>query len=200
MFEFIKGELYSKSADSVVINVGGVGFKIYTSYQTINALGEVKKQVTVYTHLNVREDEITLFGFATNEELAVFHMLLSVSGVGPKVALSVLSTLTPSAFSMAVATGDFKVISKSKGIGPKIAQRIVLELKDKIKKNMNITDTEVSDDVSGLNVQNDVDRDAVSALMVLGYTVKEASEAVRKAYSDGMTLEETVKQALRQMR
>lgn len=200
MFEFIKGILSYKGSEYIVIDVGGVGFKIYTSYQTISTIGETNKNVTVYTYLNVKDDALTLFGFSSKEELSVFEMLISVTGVGPKVALSVLSALTSQAFGMAVVTNDYKAIAKSKGVGAKLAQRIVLELKDKIKKNMSINEIEEETQLNEYLTDNNIESDAVSALVVLGYSAKEAVHAVRKVYTDGMSLEETVKLALRNIK
>lgn len=200
MFEFVKGILCHKGIEYIVIDVNGVGFKVYTSYQTISAIGETGKNVTAYTYLHVKEDALTLYGFSSKEELSVFEMLISVTGVGPKVALSILSTLSSQAFGMAVVTNDYKAISKSKGVGPKLAQRIVLELKDKIKKNMSINEHEEESPVSDILVENNTESDAVSALVVLGYTPKEASQAVRKIYTEGMSLEEAVKIALRNIK
>ena len=134
MFEYIRGVLQYKGTDYCVVDVNGVGFKIFTSHITASGIGQAGETVTLFTYMNVKEDDISLFGFASREELSVFNMLISVSGVGPKMGIAVLAAMSPSEFSLAVATGDYKAISKSKGIGPKLAQRIVLELKDKINK------------------------------------------------------------------
>ncbi len=198
MFEYIKGILQYKGTDFCVIDVGGVGFKIYTSYTTAANIGESGQAVTLYTYMNVKEDEISLFGFASKEELSVFTMLIGVSGVGPKVGVAVLASMSPSEFSLAVATGDFKAISKSKGVGPKLAQRIVLELKDKIRKDLKSADPEKDEDFEPVPAGY-ISNDAVSALMVLGYTSKDAARLIAKVYQDGMSLEETVRQALRQI-
>ncbi|NLN05611.1 MAG: Holliday junction branch migration protein RuvA [Clostridiaceae bacterium] len=198
MFEFIKGNLVHKGLDYVVVEVGGIGFRIYASMNTIAALGEANSQVTVHTHMNVKENEITLYGFATREELSSFEMLITVSGVGPRMALNVLSTLTSSELGLAVATEDYKTIAKSKGIGPKLAQRIILELKDKIKKSMDVDQIETAEN-TGVMIEGNIEKDAISALMVLGYSAKESASAVRKVYQKGLTLEETVKLALRKM-
>lgn len=198
MFEYIKGILQYKGTDFCVIDVGGVGFKIYTSYTTAANIGESGQAVTLYTYMNVKEDEISLFGFASKEELSVFTMLIGVSGVGPKVGVAVLASMSPSEFSLAVATGDFKAISKSKGVGPKLAQRIVLELKDKIRKDLKSADPEKDEDFESVPAGY-ISNDAVSALMVLGYTSKDAARLIAKVYQDGMSLEETVRQALRQI-
>lgn len=197
MFEYIRGILQYKGTDFCVIDVNGVGFKIYTSHITATGIGDSGSTVTLYTYMNVKEDEISLFGFASREELSVFNMLISVSGVGPKMGIAVLAAMSPSEFSLAVATGDFKAISKSKGVGPKLAQRIVLELKDKISKDIK-SQEQAKEDILEPVPTGYISNDAVSALMVLGYSSKEAAKLVSKVYKDGMTLEETVRQALKQ--
>ena len=197
MFEYIKGILQYVGADFCVIDVNGVGFKIYTSHITAARIGNSGDTVTLYTHMNVKEDEISLFGFSSREELSVFNMLIGVSGVGPKVGVAILTRMSPSEFSLAVATGDFKAISKSKGVGPKLAQRIVLELKDKISKDIKAETQDMQETFEPVPTGY-ISNDAISALMVLGYSSKEAGKIVSKVYKDGMTLEETVKQALKQ--
>lgn len=197
MFEYIKGILQYKGTDFCVIDVNGVGFKIFTSHITAAGIGESGQTVTLYTYMNVKEDEISLFGFASREELSVFNMLISVSGVGPKMGLAVLAAMSPSEFSLAVATGDFKAISKSKGVGPKLAQRIVLELKDKISKDIKVQEQTAEETFEPVPTGY-ISNDAISALMVLGYTSKEAAKLVAKVYEEGMTLEETVRKALKQ--
>lgn len=198
MFEYIKGILQYKGTDFCVIDVNGVGFRINTSYATAAAVGEQGQTVTLYTYLNVKEDELSLFGFASREELSVFTMLIGVSGVGPKVGVAVLASMSPSEFSLAVATGDYKAISKSKGVGPKLAQRIVLELKDKIDKDLKTAESAREEAGPEPVPAGYVSNDAISALMVLGYSSKDAAKLIAKVYQDGMTLEETVRQALRQ--
>ncbi len=197
MFEFLRGTLYGKGMDYCVVEVSGVGFRINTSAGTLSQLGQAGDQVLIYTYLHVKEDELTLFGFTSREELSVFLMLISVSGVGPKVALAVLSAMSASAFSLAVAEGDHKAICKSKGVGPKLAQRIVLELKDKVTKELKAGGGFGPSEEPEPELTGYVDSDAVSALMVLGYSAKDAAKAVKAVYRDGMPLEETVKSALR---
>ena len=131
--------------------------------------------------------------------MSAFEMLITVSGVGPKVAQAVLDTLTPSEFCLAVATGDFKAIAKSKGVGPKLAQRVVLELKDKVAKDFKEVGQAAGAGLVPAVPEGYIANDAVQALMVLGYSSKEAAEAIRKVYKDGMTLEETVRLSLRQI-
>lgn len=197
MFEYIKGVLQYKGTDYCVVDVNGVGFKIFTSHITASGIGQAGETVTLFTYMNVKEDDISLFGFASREELSVFNMLISVSGVGPKMGIAVLAAMSPSEFSLAVATGDYKAISKSKGIGPKLAQRIVLELKDKINKDIKSQEQAPEETFEPVPTGY-ISNDAISALMVLGYNSKEASKLVAKVYKDGMTLEETVRQALKQ--
>ena len=195
MFDFVRGTLEDKGIDYATVCVGGIGFHLNISLQTSSLL-TTGQEVTVYTYMAVREDDISLYGFATPEEKSVFMMLISVSGVGPKMALGILSGISPGAFGTAVVKGDFKSLSKIKGVGPKTAQRIVLELKDKVGKEISLSEEE---DI-GLPVDEgsaDTDNEAVEALMVLGYSAKEASSAVRKVYKEGMTIDETIKAALK---
>ncbi len=200
MFEYLTGILKYRTDTYCVLEVSGVGFRIYTSSLAAMAVGDVGDTVTFYTYMSVKEDDISLFGFASREELASFEILISVSGVGPKVALAVLTAMTPSDFSLAVATGDYKAISKSKGVGPKLAQRIILELKDKIAKDLKETDSGFGGGAAVAAIPAGyVSEDAIEALMVLGYSSKEASEAVRRVYQEGMPLEMIVHLALKNM-
>lgn len=199
MYAYIKGILEIKRNDYVVIDNNGIGYKIFTSLSTIDNILGVGEEVKLFTHHYVREDNISLYGFKTMEELSMFELLMSVSGVGPKAAISVLSTITPSKFGLAVITDDAKTLTKAQGIGLKTAQRIILELKDKMKK-------EQLEDVVGLKQNSKASEsnptvvsEAVSALMVLGYTGQEANNAIAKVYNDGMELEETIKLALKML-
>lgn len=194
MFDFIRGIVRAVGTDDCVLEVGGIGFRIAVPQQTLGSLGRLGEESLLYTYFSVKEDGFSLFGFATEEERSLFTMLLAVSGVGPKVALAVLSTLNPAQFALAVATGDHRAISKSKGVGPKLAQRIVLELKDKVRKDLQVTEE------PGLPMEvpgSDVEQEAISALLVLGYSAREASRAVQKVMTDDMLPEEVVRQALR---
>ena len=132
MIYSLRGKLTVKELGFVVIECGGVGYGCKTSYNTVAAIGEIGSEVLLYTHLYVREDAVELFGFASLQELSCFKLLISVSGVGPKAATSILSDVSPERFAFLVASGDSKAFTKTKGIGAKTAQRIVLELKDKI--------------------------------------------------------------------
>lgn len=192
MYYYIKGKLALRGENYIVIDAHGVGYMIYTSLNTIQNVGVQGSEVTVYTYLNVREDAHELYGFATLEEKTLFMQLLSVSGVGAKVALSVLSVLTPAAFAQAVIFDDIKAITKAPGVGPKVAKRIVLELKDKIKK----VDIEAGGKAESINeAGSDSRSEAVSALLVLGYSITDAQSAVA-GIDASLTVEEIIKQAL----
>ena len=134
MYYYIKGKIAKKCENSIIIDNGGIGYRIYTSANSLSTAGEQGSTATIYTHLNVREDVFDLYGFVTEEEREMFLNLISVSGVGPKAALAVLSVTTPAKLALAVITEDIKTITKAQGVGPKMAQRMILELKDKLKK------------------------------------------------------------------
>ena len=138
MFAYIKGTLEMKMTDYVVIDVGGLGYKIYMSSIGMEKLGNIGEEVKVYTYYRVREDDVSIYGFNSNEELRMFELLLSVSGVGAKTALAMLAVCTPSEFVLAIVSEDINVLTSIPGIGPKSAKRIILELKDKIKKEEQI--------------------------------------------------------------
>ncbi|MBE7065580.1 MAG: Holliday junction branch migration protein RuvA [Ruminococcaceae bacterium] len=195
MFEYLKGPVALLGTDYAVIDINGVGFKIFTSYSSIGqvAIGEI---TTFYTFMSVKEDDISLYGFVSREELNAFNMLLSVNGVGPKMAIGILSSMSSYDFCVSVSSGDYKMLCKVKGVGPKLAQRIVLELKDKIKKDLAV-DTAESSVIIQKSVNTDVTNDAVEALMYLGHTAQSAKEAVGNVYKDGMGLEELIKEALK---
>lgn len=198
MFAYIKGRLEYKSGDYIVVEANGVGYRINTALSTIETIGPVGTEVRVYTHLYVREDIMALYGFLTQEELGMFELLITVSGVGPKAALSLISTLTPSKFSLAVITEDAKALTKAQGIGNKMAQRVILELKDKIRKEQ-LAAAETGGSQSAVTPVRENTRaaEAISALMVLGYTALEASRAVSAVYSDDMDLEDIIKSSLK---
>ena len=191
MYYHIKGILEKKDNNFVVIESGGIGYLIYTSLSSLNSIGSLGNSVKMYTHLNVREDAMELYGFTTLEEKEMFIKLISVSGVGPKVALSILSVTSPEKFAVAVITNDVKTITKAQGVGPKMAQRVILELKDKLKNE----DLDISCDVSHSSDDENAKNEAVSALVVLGYSPDMAKKAVSKT-EDGLSTEEIIKKAL----
>jgi len=194
MYDYIKGTLERKTENYVVIDVGGVGYKIATSARSLQNAGHIGDRIMMYTHLNVREDIFELYGFITVEERSTFEMLISVSGVGPRAGLNILSSISASSLALAIVTGDAKTITTAQGVGPKLAQRIILELKDKIK-NKDFAGKGSDDNFIPIN---DLGNEAVAALVVLGYTAMEAEKAV-KAVEEGLSIEETIKQALKQM-
>jgi Holliday junction DNA helicase RuvA len=197
MYAYIKGKLETRGNDYIILEAGGIGYKISTSLTTLEAAGQPGHEFKVFTHLYVREDVMSLFGFATYEELNTFELLLTVSGVGPKVALSLLSSVSPSKFALAVITDDAKTLTRAPGVGSKMAQRIILELKDKIKKEQLALNTGAAMDVPATAQEGSKLSEAVSALMVLGYSHIEASRAVASVFSDEMDLETIIKNALK---
>ena len=190
MIATLEGILEYRGNDSVIINVGGIGFRVYVSGSTFSQLGTVKGKVSLYTHLHVREDNIALYGFASSEELALFKNLISVSGVGAKVALTLLSALNPEQVVMAIASGDIDLISKAPGIGKKMAGRLIVELKGKLEKEWTETALPLAPESA----------DVIAALTGLGYSLTEATRAISKLPdSEGLSLEEKIKVALQQM-
>lgn len=208
MLAYIKGTLEMKMTEYVVIDVGGLGYKVFMSGTAIDKLGEIGKQVKVYTYYRVREDDISIFGFNTNEELRMFELLLSVSGVGAKTALAMLAVCTPSEFVLAIVSEDVNVLTSIPGIGPKSAKRIILELKDKIKKEQQIqeltneTSTNTSTNVeTNIKVKQMIENDnkiqeAIAALQVLGYNKKEIEKAFVKINKIDLTTEDLIKKGL----
>ena len=197
MLYSVRGKLIHTTASSAVVEYGGVGFDCQTTLNTLKTL-RLGSEVTLYTYLNVREDALELFGFATKTELETFKTLISVSGVGPKAGLSVLSELSPEQVAMAIATDDIKTITRAQGIGKKIAQRIVLELKDKLAKGM-ATDSGFSGIGAGAAVATggNVPK-ALEALGVLGYTHSDVSP-VLATLDSSLPVEQLIALTLKQM-
>lgn len=198
MFYSITGKIVYSDITRVAVECAGVAFDITTSVNTLRKLGNIGDTATVYTHLAVREDGMELFGFADNEELQYFRMLISVSGVGPKAAVAILSVLTPEMLSLSITAGDVKSITRAQGVGPKIAQRIVIELKDKVSKLVpdKINAGKLSENAAVLSSGN-ID-EAVSALMALGYSNSEAAHAV-SGIDGTLGVEDIIKIALRNL-
>lgn len=196
MFYSLTGNIIYEDSSSVAIECGGVGFRCQTSSNTLRDIDKTKK-VTLYTYLNVREDALDLFGFSSEYELEWFKMLLGVTGVGPKAALAILSEYTPERLALFISAGDAKAVTKAQGVGPKLAQRVILELKDKAKSAV----SSVGDDASALEdvsaaVKAPNTSEAIAALTMLGYTQTEASVAVSRVDST-LPVEEIIKQALK---
>lgn len=200
MISHLKGILEYKDVDYIIVDVNGIGYKVFTPLSTIQSLKEVGSEVKLYTYLQVREDNLSLYGFSTIEELKMLELLLKVSGVGPKVAISIISNLSPSKFSLAVITDDVKTLSTVPGIGKKTAQRIILELKDKIKKEQkDITAYAEENDIVDMDKKDTKASEAIAALMVLGYTPLEASRAVSAVFSEDLNLEDIIKNSLKKL-
>ena len=203
MLAYIKGILEMKMTGYIVIDVGGLGYKVFMSETGIEKLGNIGEQVKVHTHYRVREDDISIFGFNTLEELKMFELLINVSGVGAKTALAMLAVCEPSDFALAVISEDIKTLTQIPGVGAKSAQRIILELKDKLKKEQQIDliKNEVSKNTTNTKLQEAIKNDnkineAVQALQVLGYNKKEIEKAFDKIDKSELSTEELIKKGL----
>ena len=198
MFAYIKGNLEVKTNGYVVIDVNGIGYKIFMSETAINKLGQIGEIVKIHTYVRVREDDISIFGFNTNEELRMFELLLSVSGIGAKSAPVILSNVSVSSFALAIINNDVNLLKKLPGIGPKTAQRVILELKDKLKKENEIVaneDREVSDTIKAAIIDDEKIAEATAALKVLGYTGKEIEKALEKVDAN-LSVEDIIRKGL----
>lgn len=195
MFAYIKGVFEEKGNNYVVIDVGGIGYKIFMSNIAIAALGETGNIVKVHTYYYVREDNISLYGFATKEELKMFELLISVSGVGAKSAISMLSAISPSDFAMAIISDDVTSLKKVPGIGAKTAQRIILELKDKLK-NDEIAESS-NEEVTTFVSKSETTDEAVAALQILGYTKKDIEKVLSGVDLVGKTTQDIIKIGLK---
>jgi Holliday junction DNA helicase RuvA len=190
MIATLEGILEYRGDDSIIVNVGGIGLRVYVPSSTLSQLGAVKDKVFLYTHLHVREDNISLYGFASSEELALFKNLISVSGIGAKLALALLSAFNPEQLVMAIIGGDIDLLSQTPGIGKKIASRLVVELKGKLEKEWEEVALPLAPESA----------DVIAALTGLGYSVAEATKVISKlSDSDELSLEEKIKMALQQM-
>lgn len=198
MFYSLTGEVVFKDEQIVALSCGGVAFKCFATRNTLARVNE-GESITLYTHLNVREDALDLFGFYGKDELEAFKLLTSVSGVGPKAGLAILSELTPDEFALAVASGDSKAISRANGVGAKIAQRIIMELKDKISGVSFVSEENsiVSNAVKATNTMSNT-KEAIEALVALGYSQSEASIAVSKLSPD-LSTDDLIRNALKNM-
>jgi len=204
MIAYVKGELAQKQIGYVVIDVGGLGYKIFMSEPSIDEIGNIGDTVKVHTYYRVSEDDISLFGFNTQEELRMFELLISVSGIGAKTALAMLACIEPSQFAIAVISNDIDTLKKIPGVGPKSAQRIVLELKDKMKKEQQIAELtnaslEQKSKVKKIIVADSKVQEATDALQVLGYTKKDVEKALEQIDTAELTVEDIIKRALREL-
>ncbi len=198
MFYSIRGKLIHSEPGVAVIECGGVGFKTNISFNTQRSLPKQGEEVMLFTYLNVREDALDLFGFYTKEELNCYKMLINISGVGPKVALAILSELTPEKLALAAAASDSKAFARANGVGPKLAGRIVLELKDKVKGLFTESGSEEISQAAVLNNASSNAAGAVQALAALGYSQSEAAAVVGKIDSTLKT-EEIIRLALKSL-
>lgn len=202
MLAYIKGTLEMKMTGYIVIDVGGLGYKIFMSDVGVEKLGNIGDTVKVHTYYKVREDDISIFGFNTLEELKMFELLIGVSGVGAKTALTMLAVCEPSDFALAVISEDIKTLTQIPGIGAKSAQRIILELKDKIKKEQQIETLTKAAKGNKTKIQEAIENDdriseAIAALQVLGYNRKEIEKAFEKLDNKAkMSTEELIKKGL----
>ena len=194
MFAYIKGSLEMKSSGYIVIDINGLGYKIFMSQNNIDSIGELHNIIKVFTYVKVREDDISIFGFKTQEELKMFELLISVSGVGAKSALVMLSCIEPSDFAIAVISNDVKVLTKVPGIGNKSAQRIIIELKDKLKEEQ--LEEKLKDSSKRLKDNSENINEAISGLMVLGYSKKDIEKAFEHLDIDNLSIEDLIKKGL----
>lgn len=194
MFAYLKGKLAFKNNESAIVDVNGVGYSLQIPYSTYQLLPDIDQDVKLYTYMAVREDNVSLFGFFSVEEKRIFEQVISVSGIGPKLGVGILSDITPADFSLAVITDDVNRLTKISGIGKKTAQRIIIELKDKMKTE----DVKATNEAPVLRsvINNDVE-EAISALQVLGYPNKDAVNMVNAVVTEGMKVEEILKLALK---
>ena len=200
MFYHLEGVVSEIDLNLIVLDCAGIGFALNASMNTISSVqvGEIAK---LYVSESIREDAYDLFGFASKEEKRCFEMLIGISGVGPKAAISILSSNTPCTLALAVLNGDVKSLTSAPGIGKKIAQRIVLELKDKIAKESaaGSLDAALPAAASTQSADNSVQSDAIAALLVLGYSMPEINSAMQKVNAENMTAEQLIKAVLRSM-
>ena len=206
MFHYISGKLAAIEPSFAVIDAGGVGYKLSVTQLTFGNLSqrvsaEPGASVRLYTHMAVREDGIELFGFGSEEEMEAFKLLITVSGVGPKAAMSILSQLTPSKLMLAICNDNKKAISQANGIGPKTAARIILELKDKVSKSVDFLGEDSATEVYQETVSPKSSKlsDATDALMALGYTRNEAQGVLRSIDTEKLELDDIIRLALKKI-
>jgi len=196
MFYSLTGEIVAVQPNGFAIQCGGIAFFCYSTMNTMTKIGMKGTTATVYTYLNVREDAMELYGFATQNELDAYKQLITVSGVGPKAGLAILSALTPDQLALSIASGDVKAITKAQGVGAKIAQRIVLELKNKFSTDLTAEQSEVVAAVQ--SAKSDDCNDAIEALIQMGYSRSEAAVAIGKL-DKTLPVEELIRLALKSL-
>lgn len=194
MFAYIKGTFEFRTMDYIVVDVNGIGYKIFMSENSMKNIGEIGTIVKVHTYLKVREDDVSIYGFSSVEELRMFELLVSVSGIGAKSAITILSNIEPSTFAVAVVSNDVNTLKKLPGIGAKSAQRIILELKDKLK-SIDVENQE-NTELSNIMTKNENVEELITALQVLGYSRKEIENILPKLDKNDSNLESMIKKAL----
>ena len=204
MIGYVKGEVAGIFDDYLLVENQGIGFRIFTSGKVLSEIAGTGQEVKLFTYLHVREDELTLFGFPTREEIDTFKLLLTVNGIGPKVALSILSTLSVKDLSLAIMMGDSKAITRANGVGAKGANRVIMELKDKLRYEDVLSPGEDynadSGKISGTDVKSNNVSDAVLALVSLGYSEFEAMKAVKLVPgADTLDSDKLLKEALKKI-
>nr|WP_207747754.1 Holliday junction branch migration protein RuvA [[Clostridium] symbiosum] len=179
VISYVKGALAEKSGDRIVVEAGPVGLGIYVPLSVLEVLPPLGEEVKIYTYLQVREDDLSLYGFLNRQDLDMFRRLIGVNGIGPKGALGILSALSPDDLRLAILTGDAKAISKAPGVGAKTAQRIILDLKDKVSAEEMLASVADTDERTSVPLMQEAGREAATALVALGYSNLEASKAVK---------------------
>lgn len=197
MLAYVKGILEEKESGYIVVDVGGLGYKILMTNTDILKLDEIGSQIKVHTYYKVREDEISIYGFISKEELRMFEILISASGIGTKSAISILDNIEPSDFALAIITNDVSKIVKLPGIGTKTAQRMILELKDKINTEETINKANALKAKGKDKKQNENNDEAISALQILGYNKKDIEKVMENMDTDNMKIEDIIKNALK---
>ena len=179
MISYVKGALAEKSGDRIVVEAGPVGLGIYVPLSVLEVLPPLGEEVKIYTYLQVREDDLSLYGFLNRQDLDMFRRLIGVNGIGPKGALGILSALSPDDLRLAILTGDAKAISKAPGVGAKTAQRIILDLKDKVSAEEMLASVADTEERTSVPLMQEAGREEATALVALGYSNLEASKAVK---------------------
>lgn len=199
MYAYIRGELTEINTDHIVIETGGIGYRIFISLQAFNYLPAIGEELKIYTYLHLREELMVLYGFLTRDDLEIFKLLITVSGIGPKGGLAILSTLDADNLRFAILSGDSKTISKAPGIGAKTAQRVILELKDKLSLD-DAFEKKKEHTAAIPSAGSQIKNDAVLALTALGYSSAESLKAVSKVeITEDMEVEDLLKAALKHM-
>jgi Holliday junction DNA helicase RuvA len=190
MIATLEGLLEYRGSDSIIVNVSGIGFRVFVPGSTLGRLGAVKGKVSLYTHLHVREDNISLYGFASSEELSLFKNLISISGIGSKLALAILSVFDPEQLVMAITSGDIDLLSQAPGVGKKMAGRLVIELRGKLEKEWKEVALPLAPESA----------DIIAALTGLGYSLAESTRAISRLPDSGkLSLEEKIRAALQEV-